>query len=282
MPKSVPAASKLPAAAASAVFHPTAAAAPAVFHPTAVAASAVVPPTDPKPVERVLSPGPSHPGTCSDARSLAELGSSGKRRELTQTRRQVRRAPTDSKQRAHPKLSKLDVSLGKKIGAGTFGDVFEATLQRSSSAVETVAVKRIKASQLSLQRELVALDILRRKRHPNIVRFHGHYATEECSATQPSVTYCNLVMELMPCTLQHRLDFLCAKGERMSCESIALYAYQITRAIAHLHGLGMAHRDLKPDNVLLELSRNRVKLCDFGNAKIMEEGKHNNCYVGAR
>ena len=40
---------------------------------------------------------------------------------------------------------------------------------------------------------------------------------------------------------------------------------QAAGALAHMHGLGVVHRDVKPGNILfVDAARNRVKLCDFG------------------
>jgi len=39
------------------------------------------------------------------------------------------------------------------------------------------------------------------------------------------------------------------------------------RSIAYIHALGICHRDIKPQNVLVDPSSHVLKLCDFGSAK---------------
>ena len=41
-----------------------------------------------------------------------------------------------------------------------------------------------------------------------------------------------------------------------------------------MHGQNVAHRDLKPDNILLD-EKNRIKICDFGEAKVIEDEETN-------
>jgi glycogen synthase kinase 3 beta len=40
--------------------------------------------------------------------------------------------------------------------------------------------------------------------------------------------------------------------------------YQICRSLAYIHSLGICHRDIKPQNLLLNTKTHDVKLCDFG------------------
>lgn len=54
---------------------------------------------------------------------------------------------------------------------------------------------------------------------------------------------------------------------------------QLFQALAHSHRLGVAHRDVKPDNILFD-ERNRLKLADFGSAEIFKHGERMSGVVG--
>jgi glycogen synthase kinase 3 beta len=60
-----------------------------------------------------------------------------------------------------------------------------------------------------------------------------------------------------------------------------LYSYQICRGLLYLHALGITHRDIKPQNVLV-FEDNRVALCDFGSAKKIVKGTQSIAYICSR
>ena len=58
--------------------------------------------------------------------------------------------------------------------------------------------------------------------------------------------------------------------------------FQLLRAVAYLHSLGVCHRDLKPQNVLVDPLLGKMKLIDFGSAKVLREGEVNVSYTCSR
>jgi len=67
-------------------------------------------------------------------------------------------------------------------------------------------------------------------------------------------------------------DFLSIMKEygTLSEECTRYYSAQIIDAIEDIHKTGVIHRDIKPENILLDANR-RIKLTDFGTAKILDK-----------
>lgn len=58
--------------------------------------------------------------------------------------------------------------------------------------------------------------------------------------------------------------------------------YQLFRSLAYIHNLGICHRDIKPQNLLLDPETAVLKLCDFGSAKQLLPGEPNVSYICSR
>jgi len=54
------------------------------------------------------------------------------------------------------------------------------------------------------------------------------------------------------------------------------------RGLAYIHGMGICHRDIKPQNILVNNSTGILKICDFGSAKQLIEGEPNIAYICSR
>jgi len=49
-----------------------------------------------------------------------------------------------------------------------------------------------------------------------------------------------------------------------ACLSLQVYMYQLFRSLAYIHSQGVCHRDIKPQNLLVDPETAVLKLCDFG------------------
>ena len=63
---------------------------------------------------------------------------------------------------------------------------------------------------------------------------------------------------------------------------VKIHAYQLLRSIAYIHAKGICHRDIKPQNILIDSTSHILKLCDFGSAKQLVKGEPNVSYICSR
>jgi len=63
---------------------------------------------------------------------------------------------------------------------------------------------------------------------------------------------------------------------------VKLYIYQLCRALAYIHSVGICHRDIKPQNLLVDPQSGILKLCDFGSAKMLVKGEQSVSYICSR
>lgn len=159
------------------------------------------------------------------------------------------------------------------IGHGSFGVVFKATVQ---STGEVVAIKKVLQDRRFKNREL---QIMRMLDHPNIVGLKNSFYTNGDSVDE---VYLNLVLEFVPQTVYRYSKEYQRFKNRMPILSVKLYMYQLCRSLAYIHSLGICHRDIKPQNLLLNPQEGVLKLCDFGSAKVLVEGEPNVSYICSR
>jgi glycogen synthase kinase 3 beta len=87
--------------------------------------------------------------------------------------------------------------------------------------------------------------------------------------------YLNLVLEFVPETVYRASRYF----NKMKSVMPIL---QLFRSLAYIHSQGICHRDIKPQNLLLDPSTGVLKLCDFGSAKILVENEPNVSYICSR
>lgn len=145
-----------------------------------------------------------------------------------------------------------DFEIGKKLGAGKFGNVY---LAREKRTKYIVALKVLKKSQLlrssvehQLRREI---EIQSHLRHQNILRMYGYFYDNK---------RIYLILEYSPGGELYK--YLQAKG-RFDEKSSAKMIVELASALNYCHSKHVIHRDIKPENLLVG-AHNEIKISDFG------------------
>jgi len=139
----------------------------------------------------------------------------------------------------------ISYSAERIIGNGSFGVVFEAKVVETN---EVVAIKKVLQDKRFKNRELQIMRQLVKDPHTNIVALkHCFYSQGE----KPDELYLNLVLEFVPETVYSISRRHHKHNIPLPLLFVKLYLYQLSRALAHIHALGICHRDIKPQNLLV-------------------------------
>jgi len=180
---------------------------------------------------------------------------------------QVQRGGTLGEHEPDPLRDRLQAALGNgfelgaRLGEGGFGVVYRA---RDVRLRRDVAVKLLRRELVSAQgfverfeREAQALAALR---HPNIVPVYSIGDQDD------------LIFLVMPFVSGVTLtDYLREHG-RLSVEEAEQILRDVGGALSAAHAVGLVHRDIKPDNIMLEGPKKLPLLMDFGIAKTGQTG----------
>jgi len=143
----------------------------------------------------------------------------------------------------------------EKVGEGTYGIVYKAM---DVNTGDTLALKRIRldAEDEGIPSTAIReISLLKQLQHPNIVRLYDVILTDQ---------KLTLVFEFLDQDLKKYLD---SNGNRgLDAPKTKSFLWQLLKGISHCHENRVLHRDLKPQNLLINRD-GELKLADFGLAR---------------
>ena len=162
-----------------------------------------------------------------------------------------------------------DYEFRERIGKGGFSEVYLIHSTRFHqdfcAKVTTVDEEKVDAKWASFQAEVSALMALD---HPHIIRLYSHF--REGNQFFLILEFCE----------NGSLSSYLRKTPNIPEEQINTWMMQMLDAVAYCHAQGIAHRDIKPGNFLLD-KFDRVKLADFGISLFANDSTEQN-YVCSR
>jgi serine/threonine protein kinase len=142
----------------------------------------------------------------------------------------------------------------EKLGQGTYGVVYKAMDRRTDEYVALKVIRLDHEEEGIPPTSIREVSILKELNHPNVV------ALKEVINSESKLT---IVLEFLNVDLKRYLD---QQRTGLSSALIKSYAYQMLAGICYCHCHRIIHRDMKPQNLLLN-NQGLLKLADFGLAR---------------
>lgn len=144
----------------------------------------------------------------------------------------------------------------EKIGEGTYGVVYKGKHKRSGKIVALKKIRLESEEEGVPSTAIREISLLKELQHPHIVCL-------EDVLLQESKLY--LVFEFLSMDLKKYMDSI-PSGQTLDKKLVKSYMYQITDGILFCHEHRVLHRDLKPQNLLID-RKGLIKIADFGLAR---------------
>ena len=172
---------------------------------------------------------------------------------------EMRHIESEDLRKARQRQTIRDYESLKIIGRGAFGEVHVC---REIKTGKIVAVKKIKKDLLSKKNQIIHIRneqlFMSKVKSPWIVELYASFQEDE---------YLYLIMEFLPGG-----DFmnLLIEKDKLTEKESKFYIAELILAVESIHKLDCIHRDIKPDNILID-KNGHIKLSDFGLAKVSED-----------
>lgn len=165
---------------------------------------------------------------------------------------EVARRHLDIHDKITDSMVKETYAVGKVLGHGASGEVYNVTHKITGKQFACKVVKK-NANMNDAQSMSTEIEIMKRIRHRHIVSMYELYETPKCLW---------IILELVDGgDLYHFL----ANATNYSEVVAARMMRQVLSGVHYLHSLGVVHRDLKLDNILLTVSHNHVPFIYYPN-----------------
>ena len=158
----------------------------------------------------------------------------------------------------YPETNLNFYKYGRLIGQGAFGKV---NLGLNVLTGRVVAIKSFNKSNLNSNSENMKkikyeTNLMKKLNHPNITKILELFEDKE---------YILIIMEYI--NGGNLFSFL-KKHRKVSEKTAKLLYRQIILGIKYMHEQGIVHRDIKLENILIDLNNN-IKICDFGIGRVL-------------
>jgi mitogen-activated protein kinase kinase len=160
-----------------------------------------------------------------------------------------------------------DYHINQIIGQGSYGSVLEVINKKNKMtfALKTVFYEEINPESLDIF--LKEVKILSQINHRNIIALYGYQTLDN---------QIRILLERMDMSLDDYMRKVMKPNDEFSKQQIYRIFYSVLEGLNYMYEkYKIAHRDIKPGNILIDAKMEKIKLADFGCAKIIENQESN-------
>ncbi|XP_070781758.1 protein tyrosine kinase 2 beta, b isoform X3 [Enoplosus armatus] len=159
-------------------------------------------------------------------------------------------------------IDRSDIVLGRILGEGFFGEVYDGFYKKANGERVNVAVKTCKdCSPDVMEKFMSEAVIMKNLDHQHIVKLIGIIEEDPVWIVMELYQYGELG------------NYLTQNQNKLTNTTLVLFSLQICKALVYLEGVNMVHRDIAVRNVLVA-SPDCVKLGDFGLSRYIEDEEY--------
>ncbi|TKR95945.1 hypothetical protein L596_010038 [Steinernema carpocapsae] len=162
--------------------------------------------------------------------------------------------------------------------SGVFSNVYRGMLL-SPEPKKEIALKKTWPDRLegtTRNLELMMLMSISREKHKNLVQVLYTF-----QSIGPDKRVCeSMLFDFLPSTLHSMIKTL--GPPNINFIDVKLYSWQLFNGLAHLESKRICHRDIKPQNILVDPFSGNLKIGDFGSAKVIKAGLESTSYQVTR
>eukprot|EP00064_Thunnus_orientalis_P003469 superscaffoldBa00000282_g3478 len=159
-------------------------------------------------------------------------------------------------------IEREDIVLGRILGEGFFGEVYDGVYKKENGNRVNVAVKTCKDYSPDVMEKFMSeAVIMKNLDHPHIVKLIGIIEEDPVWIVMELYEYGELG------------TYLVQNQNKLTNTTLVLFSLQICKALVYLEGVNMVHRDIAVRNVLVA-SPECVKLGDFGLSRYIEDEEY--------
>ncbi|CAK90564.1 unnamed protein product (macronuclear) [Paramecium tetraurelia] len=153
----------------------------------------------------------------------------------------------------------------RKIGRGKYSDVYEGIKYPQGTRVVIKVLKPVKKQKIKRETKI----LLTIRGHPNVIEL-SDIVRDPSSKT--------------PCLIFDYIDHVDFRSlfPKLTDIDIRFYLFELIKALDYCHSKGIMHRDVKPQNIIVDPKKKLLKLLDFGLAEYYHPGQDYNVRVASR